>query len=65
MSIEDSNIGPGWHDHDTPYGTIHSYDGNNSTYNGGGSGGAAGSGFTGLTANTWVDISTTKNYNGR
>lgn len=66
MGIEDSNKGPGWHDHDTPYGTIHSYDGNTSTYNGGGgSGGAAGSGFTGLTANTWVDVSTTKDYNGR
>lgn len=29
-SIETSNQGPGWNDHDTPYGTIHSYDGDNS-----------------------------------
>lgn len=65
MSIEDSNQGPGWHDHDTPYGTIHSYDGDDHTYKEGGSGGAAGNQHTGLTANTWVDISSTKDYNGR
>ncbi|WP_434147012.1 glycoside hydrolase family protein [Klebsiella quasipneumoniae] len=65
MGIENSNQGPGWHDHDTPYGTIHSYDGDTGTYGGGGTGGNAGGGHTGLTANTWVDIATTKDYNGR
>ena len=60
MGIENSNQGPGWHDHDTPYGTIHSYDGDTGTYGGGGTGGNAGGGHTGLTANTWVDIATTK-----
>lgn len=39
MGIENSNQGPGWHDHDTPYGTIHSYDGDTGTYGGGGTGG--------------------------
>ena len=62
MGIENSNQGPGWHDHDTPYGTIHSYDGDTGTYGGGGTGGNAGGGHTGLTANTWVDIATTKDY---
>ncbi|MDW9207133.1 hypothetical protein SE951_23785 [Escherichia coli] len=37
--IENSNQGPGWHDHNTPYGTIHSYDGDSHSGYGAHSGG--------------------------
>ncbi|MCC3703233.1 hypothetical protein LLR08_11790 [Rouxiella badensis] len=60
--IEDSNQGAGWNDHDTPYGTIHSYDGNSSSSYGGTSGGN--SGHTGVTDKTKINIATTKTYSG-
>ncbi|BBW24589.1 glycoside hydrolase family protein [Enterobacter kobei] len=60
-SIETSNQGPGWNDHDTPYGTIHSYDGDNSS---GGTGGNAGNGHDGIGDSAKIDIPTTKEYNG-
>lgn len=65
MGIEDSNQGPGWHDHDTPYGPIHSYDGNtgSSSY-GGGSGGNGGNRHEGITDKTTINIASTKDYNG-
>jgi hypothetical protein len=66
MGIENSNQGQDGMIHDTPYGTIHSYDGDTGTYGVVETGGNAGGGHTGLTANTWVDIrTTTKDYNGR
>ncbi|AWF56213.1 TPA: hypothetical protein NHV36_005992 [Klebsiella michiganensis] len=65
MGIEDSNQGPGWNDHDTPYGPIHSYDGNigSSSY-GGGSGGNGGNRHEGITDKTTINIASTKDYNG-
>lgn len=66
MGIEDSNQGPGWNDHDTPYGPIHSYDGNSgSSSYGGGSGGNGGNRHDGITDKTTINIATTKDYDGR
>ncbi|TRO30576.1 hypothetical protein EQ832_25825 [Pseudomonas sp. ALS1131] len=52
--IESSNQGPGWHDHDTPYGTIHSYDGDNHSSYGGHSGGNS---HEGISDKTHINIS--------
>lgn len=64
-SIENSNQGPGWHDHNTPYGPIHSYDGNNSSSSyGGHSGGNGGNRHEGVSDKTKINIASTKDYNG-
>ena len=60
--INDSNQGPGWNDHSTPTGTIHSYDGNSSSNVS--TGGNSGNAHSGITENTRLSIATTKNYNG-
>lgn len=62
--IENSNQGSGWNDHDTPYGTIHSYDGNNQNYGGGGTGGGNGGGHDGVGDRSTISIATTHDYNG-
>jgi GH24 family phage-related lysozyme (muramidase) len=59
--IESSNQGPGWHDHDTPYGTIHSYDGDNHSSYGGPSGGNS---HEGISDKTHINISSTRSYDG-
>lgn len=60
------NEGPGWGDHDTPYGPIHSYDGNNgSSSYGEHSGGNAGNNtHDGISENTRINIKSTTDYNG-
>lgn len=59
-NIENSNQGPGWNDHNTPYGTVHSYDGTDSGFSAGGNGGGNG----GVTEHTTINIASTSNYNG-
>lgn len=59
MSDTDPNSGPGWNDHDTPYGTIHSYDAPGSL----GTGGNAGS-HTNIGPTTRLSIPSTKTYDG-
>ncbi|MFZ5244135.1 glycoside hydrolase family protein [Enterobacter bugandensis] len=60
--IEDSNQGAGWNDHDTPYGPIHSYDGNDHSY--GGSSGGNGGGHSGIDDKSTINIASTSVYNG-
>jgi len=55
MSDTDPNSGPGWNDHDTPYGTIHSYDAPGSL----GTGGNAGS-HTNIGPTTRLSIPSSK-----
>ncbi|MCX8986028.1 lysozyme family protein [Citrobacter portucalensis] len=59
--IENSNQGPGWSDHNTPYGTIHSYDGTGGSFSASGNGGGN---HTGVTDHTTINIASTSNYNG-
>jgi hypothetical protein len=59
MSDTDPNSGPGWNDHDTPYGTIHSYNDPGTL----GTGGNAGS-HTNIGPTTRLSIPSTKTYNG-
>lgn len=63
-SIENSNQGAGWNDHDTPYGTIHSYDGTDGSFSAGGNGGGNSGGHTGVTDRTTINISSTSSYDG-
>lgn len=62
--IENSNQGPGWHDHNTPYGTIHSYDGDSHSGYGAHSGGNGGNRHEGISDKTHISIPSTRNYNG-
>lgn len=56
------NEGPGWHDHDTPYGSIHSYDGNDTASNYGEHNGDHG--HDGITDKTKINIASTNSYDG-
>lgn len=63
MSEFGPNDGPGWGTHDTPYGPIHSYDGNNtsgSSNNGGHSGSNGGHDHGTIGPNTLIQVTATK-----
>lgn len=59
MSDTDPNSGPGWNDHDTPYGPIHSYTDPGTVSTGGNSGS-----HTNIGPDTRLNIPSAKGYNG-